>query len=61
MLVKSTYELIVPIVVFLASKKASFINGKTIVVDGGATIDLRLQEERIFQGKSPALSSTLFH
>ena len=60
MLVKSTYEFIVPVVVFLTSQKASYINGQTIVVDGGATIDLRVQEERIFQVKSPAVSSTLF-
>jgi len=41
MLVKSLYGFIVPVVVFLTSQKASYINGQTIVVDGGATIDLR--------------------
>jgi NAD(P)-dependent dehydrogenase (short-subunit alcohol dehydrogenase family) len=41
LLVKSTYEFIAPVVVFLTSQKASHINGHTIVVDGGATIDLR--------------------
>ena len=34
---------------------------KVSATDGGATIDLRVQEERIFQVKSPAVSSTLFH
>jgi len=61
MLLKSTYEFIVPIVVFLTFEKASYINGRIIVVDGGATIDLREWKERIFQMKSPALSSALFH
>jgi len=42
MLVKSTYEFIAPVVVFLTSQKVSYINGQTIVVDGGATIDLRV-------------------
>jgi NAD(P)-dependent dehydrogenase (short-subunit alcohol dehydrogenase family) len=41
MLVKSTYEFIVPVVVFLTSQKSPYINGRIIVVDGGATIDLR--------------------
>jgi|Laugrefbdmm110sn_1035136.scaffolds.fasta_scaffold04422_3 enoyl-[acyl-carrier-protein] reductase (NADH) len=61
MLINSTYEFIVSVVVFLTSQKSPYINGQTIVVDGGATIDLRVQEERIFQVKSPAVSSTLFH
>ena len=42
MLVKSTYEFIVPVVVYLTSQKAPYINGHTIDVDGGATIDLRV-------------------
>jgi hypothetical protein len=41
MLVKSTYECITPVVVLLTFQKASHINGRIIVVDGGATIDLR--------------------
>ena len=41
MLLKSTYEFIAPVVVFLTFQKASYINGQTTVADGGATIDLR--------------------
>jgi len=41
MLINSTYEFIVSVVVFLTSQKSPYINGQTIVVDGGATVDLR--------------------